>query len=496
MHAPAPLTSSLKLPGALLAGLAAVTVIRIAVAASTGLTEDEAYYRLWALAPALSYLDHPPMVGWMIAAGRWIAGDNSLGVRFAALATSVVGTVVLWRSALILFGREVAERATWLVLAMPLLAVGGVVITPDTPSVLFWGLVGWSLAELQASGKANWWLAVGFFAGLGLLSKYTNLFVGAGIAMWLMLLPGAGRWLRSWQLWAGGVLALLLALPVLVWNAQHGWASFFKQFGRVTEGDALTLGYLLELLGGFLGLASPAIAVLAGRGLGRVYRGALKRDPACLLLASGVLPLLVYLAVHSLHDRVQPNWTAPLYPSLAICAAIATWPARGTPYLRPSLRAFHWATGIGFALSGLLLLHAVVPLVVIPGTRDPTSQLRGWTGFAAEVEQLRSTSGACWIATASYATTGELAYALGSKAPVIQLTERIRYLHLPPPPEVVRRCPGLFVDLERRASPEMLQGRFRAVSFAGRIVRGYHGVTIATYAAFKIAGANERAFTN
>src|SRR5205807_1277997 len=49
------------------------------VAGGIPLTDDEAYYRLWALAPALSYLDHPPMAGWMIAAGRWIGGDNPFG---------------------------------------------------------------------------------------------------------------------------------------------------------------------------------------------------------------------------------------------------------------------------------------------------------------------------------------------------------------------------------------------------------------------------------
>jgi len=481
----------------LLAGLAAVTLVRLWVAASTGLTEDEAYYRLWGLAPALSYLDHPPMVGWMIAAGRWIAGDNPVGIRLAALATSLIGIAALWRSALILFGREVAERATWFALAMPLLAVGGIVITPDTPSVLFWGLVGWTLAELHVSGNANWWLAVGCCAGLGLLSKYTNLFVGAGIAAWLVLLPGSGRWWRSWQLWAGGALAALLALPVLIWNAQHGWASFLKQFGRVTAGDALTLGYLVELVGAFLGLASPIIAVLAGRGLGKVCRGALKRDPACLLLASGMLPLLVYLGVHALHDRVQPNWTAPLYPSLAICAALAAGSSGREPVLsRSHPPGFHWAASIGFLLSALLLVHAVFPLVLIPGTKDPTSQMRGWTRFAAEVEKRRTAMGACWIATASYATTGELAYALGASVPVVQLTERIRYLHLPPPGEVVRRCPGLFVDLERRASAEMLQARFAEVSFEARIVRSYRDVPIATYAAFKIASPSAQAFTD
>src|SRR5262245_49978843 len=196
----------------LLAAIVALGLLRVLLAASIGLTDDEAYYRLWALAPAWGYLDHPPMAGWMIAAGRWIAGDTPLGIRLCAVLTSLLGPLVLWRSAHILFGSGIARRAVWIALAMPLMAVGGIIITPDTPSVLFWGLGAWALAELHVTRNANWWLAVGTFAGLGLLSKYTNLFVGAGILVWLIVLPSNWPWLRRWQVWAGGILACLLTI--------------------------------------------------------------------------------------------------------------------------------------------------------------------------------------------------------------------------------------------------------------------------------------------
>jgi 4-amino-4-deoxy-L-arabinose transferase-like glycosyltransferase len=478
----------------LLAAILALALVRGLLAATLGLTEDEAYYRLWALAPAMGYLDHPPMVGWMIALGRWIAGDTPFGIRFTAILVSLVGPFLLWRTSAILYGPTVARRAMWIGLAMPLLAVGGVVITPDTPSVLFWGLAGWALAELYASRNASWWLAVGLFSGLGLLSKYSNLFVGASILLWLLLVRANRPWLRCWQLWTGGALAALLALPVAIWNLQHDWASFAKQFGRVGQAQHLTAVYIGELVGGAAGLMSPVIAVIAVLGLVRVLRAARAGDPPGALLAASMLPFLAYLLLHSLHDRVQANWVAPLYPSFAICAAVAlgildTPPKPGQVFGRLG----RWAVGIGFAITGLLYWHAAQPLVVLPGQRDPTSQTRGWRELAAEVERVRVGTGACWIATSSYATTAQLAYQLRDKVPVLQLTERIRYLHLPRPGRTLLECPALYVELERRGGAPLLEAQFGSVTRLESLTRNYAGVRLASYAVYLASGLRDPA---
>jgi len=459
--------------------------LRGAVAANAELTDDEAYYRLWALAPAMSYFDHPPMAGWMIAAGRWTAGDNPLGIRLAALLTSLIGPFALWRTAAILFDRDIAEWATWTALAMPLLAVGGVIITPDTPSVLFWGLAAWAVAELHTSRNAHWWLAVGLFSGLGLLSKYTNLFVGVGIALWIAALPANWRWLRCWQLWVGALLAFALTLPVVLWNYQHEWASFIKQFGRVVPRNGWTSRYLLELAGAYLGLASPLIAIASLWGLWLSLRAAVvERSQSRTMLAALIVPLLVYLLLHAVHERAQPNWAAPLYPTLAICAAIAL-AAVADAGRRQLLR--YAGLGIGFLFCGLLYAHAVKPIVQGPGIGDPTSQMRGWTQLAADIDRLRLLHGAQWIATSNYATTGQLAFQFRSGPQVVQLTERLRYAHLPPVEETVLRSPAIYLELERRQEPALLRERFRSVTELGRLVRTYGGTSIATYAVYRVA---------
>ena len=92
-----PLAEGRRLTAGLLALLlAALAVLRLVAAAAIPLTEDEAYYRLWAAAPRLGYYDHPPMIAWWIWAGIHLAGDTALGVRLLPVAASLVSTLLVF----------------------------------------------------------------------------------------------------------------------------------------------------------------------------------------------------------------------------------------------------------------------------------------------------------------------------------------------------------------------------------------------------------------
>jgi hypothetical protein len=288
----------------------------------------------------------------------------------------------------------------------------------------------------------------------------------------------------------------VLTLPVVLWNAEHEWASMAKQFGRVAQGHKITALYFAELFGGALGLMSPVIAVLALLGLLKVVRSATSADDAdhrasAALVAAGMLPFLAYLLVHATHDRVQANWMAPLYPSFALCAAVALGGIEVPQRVGQAVgRLGRWAIAVGFLMSGLLYWHTFLPFVQLPGQRDPTSQTRGWSTLAAEIERLRASTGACWVATSNYATTGQLAYHLKDKAPVVQLTEPIRYIHLPKPDAALLACPALYVELDRRSAPQPLRERFRTVDRLEDLTRSYRGVPLGTYAVYRVAGGD------
>ena len=89
---------------------------------------------------------------------------------------------------------------------------------------------------------------------------------------WATLLAKRERhWFLSPWPYLGGALAFAMFVPVILWNAEHGWISFLLQFGRVGNGG-LTLRFLGEFLGTQLGLATPLVAVLATAGFILILR--------------------------------------------------------------------------------------------------------------------------------------------------------------------------------------------------------------------------------
>src|ERR1022692_2160499 len=121
------------------AGLAVLTLIRLWVAAVAPLAPDEAYYWVWSRALAAGYLDHPPMVALWIRAGTVLAGSAPFGGRLLGPLSAALGSILLYDAAERLFsGRRAGLTAAVLFNATLASGVGAVIMTPDTPLLLFW----------------------------------------------------------------------------------------------------------------------------------------------------------------------------------------------------------------------------------------------------------------------------------------------------------------------------------------------------------------------
>lgn len=468
----------MKLDRLALAALAALTLLRLAVAAALPLAPDEAYYWVWSRALAAGYPDHPPMVALWIRAGTDLTGAAPIGVRLFGPLSAALGSLLLWDAGERLLGRGAGLLAATLLNATLLLGVGGVIMTPDTPLLFFWTCAFWGIARWLHGRHDAWWLLVGASAGFALDSKYTAVLLWLGIFLWVCATPGLRPMLKRPAPWIGALLGLALFAPVLVWNAEHGWASFVRQGGRVEAWrPARAAQFLGELIAGQIGLVTPLIFLLCVAGTVLAVRRAWRsRDNVCMLLAALTVPPALVFIEHALGDRVQGNWPAIVYPAAVVAAA-------GTDQWR---RLRVPAVVLGLAITALVYVQAALAPIPLPPGLDPSAQrLAGWDTLADAVEQARRADGADFVAADQYGVAAELARSLPLNANVFGLGARWALLDLPHVGPT--GASGLLVREARSGDPL----GWRQWQEVGRAERTRHGVVIQRFRLFRVSGGSE-----
>jgi 4-amino-4-deoxy-L-arabinose transferase-like glycosyltransferase len=477
------LPALLEKPRNLFVFVVVLTALRFVVAAILPLSADEAYYWLWSRHLAAGYYDHPPAIAYLIRGGTLLFGDTSFGVRFLPLMLSVPASWFVWRSGAILLLDGRAGGLSCLLFNLTLMtAVETMAATPDAPLVACAAGLMFSLAKLDQTQDGRWLLAAGLAGGLALLSKYTGFFLGIGALVWLLSGPRARRWFLSPWPYAGAILAALLFLPNLWWNASHGWMTFAFQFGRIGAGH-FTGRFLIEFLGAQLVLATPFIFVCMVAGVATARSTGV---PA--LIVATVLPGVAYFAVHALHDRVQGNWPCFLYPALAVAAAGAmrrsAWPG---PWAQP----MRWSQILAVPVATVLLAAGYTQALLAPfpaGRADPFARLLG-VGFedvARQIARDQTATGAAAIVTTDYETTAWLAYF--TRLPVIQINEDNRWLGTPRATTRMLGEPVLYIAEQRRDQRRLVATHFGTLTPLMPIMRERRGVPIGEYLVYR-AGA-------
>lgn len=463
-------------------------LVRLICAASTPLAFDEALYWTYSKHLAAGYLDHPAMNPLLIRIGTTLFGDTSLGVRVMAVLLGLPASWAVWRSASNLFKDEKIGATAALFFNLTLvMTVGSLLATSDPVVVTASAFLLYFLVKVDETGRGSWWLGVGAAFGLGMFSKYTTLFFAVSILAWLVLVPERRRWLINPWPWAGAALAIAIFSPVLVWNAQHHWASFVYQAGRLTI-HKWSIRYIAELIGAQIGMATPPIFVLGLLGGFSV----LKDEPRStrVLLGAMILPILAYFLWHSLHERVQGNWLEPIYPAFVVSAALAAHRlnnGRGA-LAKVAIWSERAALPLGLALAGILYLQAIFGILPI-GRKDPTARMlgAGWTTLGAKIDAIRAQIGAPVVLTTDYTMTGWLSFYLPSHTPVEQITERIRWIDAPAPEPQIFGGQMLYVCRGTCPGIPALEGRFRIVQHLATLPRERNGATVAEYSLYRLA---------
>ncbi len=445
----------------------AAAVIRGIFAVIITLPPDETYYWEWSRHLAGGYFDHPPAVAALIRLGTALFGVTPLGVRIGSVCAGWAASVMLVLLARRLAGHRAALIAAIALCCMPLAAAGLVLATPDAPLLFAFALTLLALdhaieAEPGSRVATQWWLAAGVALGIAFVSKYNAVLLPVGVLIACLAFAPLRRQLRTVGPYVATIVALLIFLPVIVWNARHQWASFAFQLGHgFTSGHGTPFSRESSLFGGQLALVSPVLFVLFAI---VVVQSARSREPRRVMLATISATVFLFFCIGAWRHPAEANWQAPAYiPAIALLAAHAA-----TTDSRAWSRWIAAGCALGAIMALAIYLQSIVPVLPITARDDPTARGTGWDSLAVRMQTLADRETArtgvhVWLGGDRYQEASEIAFHLQSHPETFSLNLEGR-------PNQYDLWPG-FPDRAHRGDDLLLAFEIQSADSVGNVVR-------------------------
>ncbi len=316
----------------------------ILLAAATLITpyDDAYYYWDWGRHLALSYYDGPPMIAYVMRIFTSVFGDNRLAINLIGVTSIFATAFFVYKTAAILFDQETAWVACLLWIFSPLVTHYLFIwVTYDNPLNLFWAATIYFVArylreqQLVMPSKArnlSDLYMIGLCAGLLLLSKYTGVILLAGLLLFILCVPSYRALLRNKHFYFALLLAAVIVSPILIWNEQHQWISFYYQLSThhhpfswkgffaalkmmFTHYNILLLLPLWMVIRGFVDPANPSTNSGPRDDVLDSHRRAL------LLLYIISIVFILFFLYSSFTNRVSKHWLTPFCITGAILCA-------------------------------------------------------------------------------------------------------------------------------------------------------------------------------
>lgn len=369
-------------------------LLRLIVAGTTELGNDEVYYYTYALHLQWNYFDHPPGVALSILFSTLnLLFSHELFVRLGAIVGAAVGTALCYA-----IGKQIKnERTGWyaaLLYNTSLYSsiIAGTFILPDSPQVVCW-LAGLFLAikmvkrlnENKAISLTQW-LLFGLTNGLCIQCKVHGVFLWFGFGLYILFYER--KTLLQPGLYLSVLLTLLIISPIIYWNINNHFITFTYHSNRVeVHRFSINFNSFLQAFFGQLFYNNPinvciAIAALFSYKSKRYLPLSFYR----LLLPAG-LPIIVVVVLLSLFNPVLPHWSGPGFLSLSFLAA-AYMDARVDEHRLSLLSILKSSVGLILiaVIGGMSIIHFYPGTIGSKdeskyGSGDFTLDLSGWKNF-------------------------------------------------------------------------------------------------------------------
>ncbi|MDR3124991.1 MAG: glycosyltransferase family 39 protein [Endomicrobium sp.] len=459
-----------------------IVLFKIFLSASTSLHPDEAYYWLWSKQLALGYYDHPPMVAWFIKITTLLS-NSELAVRFSSIIVTIMLSILVWKFAKKLFHEDetVASASVIVLNTLPLMFVGSIIITPDTPAFVFFAFAVYYQWRLIESCKTKYWYLIGFFLGLSFLSKYTAILFVLSLAVY-MLLDGKLKWLKNKHLYFMFVISFITFLPVIIWNSQNEWISFTFQFNHGLSGNKLHLNYVLEYLGLQSLIAGPFVFVsgivasiyyLKSKNIAYQHKHR--------FLFSFSVPIIAIFIITALKSYPGANWPASAYFAFSIMVAQYLL-ASNSKFKRNILLigiVFNFMISI---LLGLHIRYAIFPVYRFSrdaAIADATNWFTGWQELGSNI-LYRNVK---YAVTDSHQWGAVIAYYTKSKIGVVLANDRQNQFAYWSVPKDLETSKTVIIKIDNHLNED-----FNSIKDAEVINAKRNGVTIRQYAVIETNG--------
>lgn len=317
-----------------------------------GYFRDEFDYIACGAHLAWGYVDQPPLIPFLLHLSRAVLGDSLRAIRFVpALASSllVVQAALIARE---LGGKRFALLLTAVTVAMApqYLSNGSLMGTNCLEPNLWMGCAYFVVLAIQRDDP-RYWVWVGVCAGIGMEEKYSIAFFILGIVVGLLLTGQRRVFLHRW-IWLGGLAALLIFLPNLLWNVHYHWPFLELMRNIRAEGRDVVLPagqyFFQQTL-----LINPLTAPVWITGLIALFAWE-RLKPYRVLGWSYLVCYSVFFVLHG-----KSYYLSPIYPMLLAAGAVVIEAA----LRRPRAAWLKAAMIVILLASGVHLLPVVVPVL-------------------------------------------------------------------------------------------------------------------------------------
>src|SRR6266446_3462426 len=281
-----------------------------------GYFRDELYYIACARHLDFGYVDQPPLSILLLRLSQMLFGDSLFSIRLLPALAGSATVAFTGAIACELGGRgwAVALACAASLYALFNLAVGNFFSMNAFEPLLWMGCI-YILIRIINGGSPTLWLWLGALLGLGLENKHSTAFFGAAIFVGLLLTPERRHFAQKW-IWLGGLIALAIALPNLLWQARHHWPTYelLSNIAHSNKNVALSpVQFIAEQIvfmnPGTLPLWIAGLLWLFASRDGRRYR------------ALGIIYLVTLAEFIVLHGKSY--YLAPAYPMLLAAGGVA-----------------------------------------------------------------------------------------------------------------------------------------------------------------------------